>query len=210
MDLDLDKVKTQVTTKLFTAKTLAEAGILTQAELAEVEARLAEIAQGEDGYLESDEDVHSAIERLLGDVGRYLIAAAIVVGLGLAIGYRPAGGALGMLGAVGVVLVFALGLSWVWTALGLVLRTPSAVQTLGLLVLFPLTFMSNVFVQPSTMPDWLRVLVDANPVSHVVTAARGLSDGTASVGEVGWALAAAGILTALFAPLSLRLYERER
>ena len=147
---------------------------------------------------------------LLGDVGRYLVASALVIGLGLAIGYRPHGGTAGMLAALGLVLVFALSLSWVWTCLGLVLRTPDSVQTLGLLILFPLTFMSNVFVDPRTMPHWLRGVVDANPISHLVTAVRGLSNGTASTGQVGWALAAAGIITLVFAPLTLHLYERER
>lgn len=150
------------------------------------------------------------IGALLGDIGRYLIAAALVIGLGLAIGYRPHGGVVGVLAAVGLVLVFALSLSWIWTSIGLLLRTPNSVQTFGFLILFPLTFMSNVFVDPHTMPHWLRAVVNANPISHLVTATRGLSDGTASAGQVAWALAAAGILTAVFAPLALRLYERER
>jgi ABC-2 type transport system permease protein len=150
------------------------------------------------------------IGALLGDIGRYLIAAGLVIGLGLAIGYRPDGGVAGVLAAVGLVLAFALSLSWIWTSIGLLLRTPNSVQNLGLMVLFPLTFMSNVFVDPDTMPHWLRTVVDANPISHLVSAARGLSNGTASIGEIGWALAAAGILTAIFAPLALHLYERER
>jgi daunorubicin/doxorubicin transport system permease protein len=147
---------------------------------------------------------------LLGDIGRYLLAGGLVVGLGLAIGYRPHGGPGGVLAALGIVLAFALSLSWVWICLGLVLRTPNAVQTLGLIVLFPLTFMSNVFVDPHTMPPWLREVVDVNPITHLVTAARGLTNGTASAGQVGWALAAAGIVTTVFAPLALRLYERRR
>lgn len=147
---------------------------------------------------------------IVGDVGRYLLAAGLVVGLGLAIGYRPGGGVLGVLAAVGLVLVFALGLSWIWIAIGLTVRTPNAVQTIGLVVLFPLTFMSNVFVDPHTMPHWLRLLVDANPVSHLVTAARGLAGGDASAAQVGWSLATAGVLTLVFAPLARYLYERER
>jgi ABC-2 type transport system permease protein len=147
---------------------------------------------------------------LLGDIGRYLLAASLVLGLGLAMGFRPGGGIAGVLAAVGLVLAFALSLSWAWTSLGLVLRTPNSVQILGLLVLFPLTFTSNVFVDPQTMPSWLRMLVDINPVSHLVTAARGLMDGTATAMQVGWVLAASAILTAVFAPLALRLYERDR
>jgi daunorubicin/doxorubicin transport system permease protein len=145
---------------------------------------------------------------LLGDIARYLLTAALVLGLGLAMGFRPEGGALGVLAALALILVFALSLSWVWICLALVLRTPSSVQIIGLLILFPLTFTSNVFVDPQTMPAWLRVAVDLNPVSHLVTATRGLTDGTATGSQISWALAASFILGAVFAPLALRIYER--
>jgi ABC-2 type transport system permease protein len=150
------------------------------------------------------------IGALLGDIARYLLAAALVIGLGLAMGFRPNGGPLGVLAAVALVLVFALSLSWIWTCLGLVLRTPNSVQIIGLLILFPLTFTSNVFVDPHTMPHWLRAFVDVNPVSHLVTATRGLTDGTATASQIGWALVASAVLTVAFAPLALHLYERER
>jgi ABC-2 type transport system permease protein len=144
---------------------------------------------------------------LLGDVGRYLLAATIVLVLGLVLGYRPDGGLVGVLAAVALLLGFAFGLSWVWTTLGLVLRAPSAVSNLSLLVLFPLTLASNVFVDPATMPGWLQAFVDLNPISHLVTAERGLMAGTAAVGQVGWVLAAAAALTAIFAPLTVHLYR---
>jgi ABC-2 type transport system permease protein len=144
---------------------------------------------------------------LLGDTGRYLLAATIVIALGLVLGYRPDGDVLGVGAAVGLLLGFAFGLSWVWTTLGLVLRAPSAVSSLGLLVLFPLTLASNIFVDPKTMPGWLQAFIDVNPVSHLVTAERGLMAGTATAGQVGWVLAAAALLTAVFAPLTSRLYR---
>jgi ABC-2 type transport system permease protein len=147
---------------------------------------------------------------LLGDVGRYLLASALVIALGLALGYRPEGGLAGGPAAVALVLGFAFGLSWVWTTLGLVLRTPSAVNNLSLLVLFPLTLASNIFVDPTTMPGWLQGFIDVNPITHVVTATRGLLAGTASVGQVGWVLAASAALTALFAPLTMQLYRNRR
>lgn len=75
--------------------------------------------------------------------------------------------------AIALVLVFAFALSWVWTTLGLVLRTPNAVMSIGFVILFPLTFMSNVFVDPGTMPSWLRAFADANPMSHLATAEKG-------------------------------------
>ena len=144
---------------------------------------------------------------LLGDTGRYLLAATIVIALGLVLGYRPDGDVLGVGAAVGLLLGFAFGLSWVWTALGLVLRAPSAVSNLSLLVLFPLTLASNIFVDPQTMPGWLQAFIDVNPISHLVTAERGLMAGTATAGQVGWVLAASAALTAIFAPLTMHLYR---
>jgi ABC-2 type transport system permease protein len=144
---------------------------------------------------------------LLGDTGRYLLASTLVVALGLALGFRPDGGAVGVLAAVALLLGFAFGLSWVWTTLALVLRAPSAVNNMSLLVLFPLTLASNVFVDPQTMPGWLQAFVDVNPISHLVTASRGLMTGTATVAQVAWVLAAAAALTAVFAPLTMHLYR---
>src|SRR6516165_5284529 len=89
---------------------------------------------------------------LLGDIARYLLAAGLVVALGLAIGYRPAGGAPGVLAGIGLLLVFALALSFAWATMGLLLRTPQAVMSAATVVLFPLTLASNVFVAPHTMP----------------------------------------------------------
>jgi ABC-2 type transport system permease protein len=145
---------------------------------------------------------------MIGDVGRYLLASSLVIGLGLAIGFRPHGGVLGVLAAVALVIVFALSLSWVWTAAGLLLRTPNAVQTAGLLVLLPITFASNTFVDPATMPNGLRQVVEANPITHLVSAARGLMEGSAASGDVVFSLVSAAVLTAVFAPLTMRLYRR--
>jgi ABC-2 type transport system permease protein len=147
---------------------------------------------------------------LLGDTGRYLLASTLVIALGLALGYRPDGGVVGAGAAVALVLGFAFGLSWVWTALGLILRAPTAVNNLSLIVLFPLTLASNIFVDPQTMPGWLQAFIDVNPITHVVTAARGLLAGTATAGQVGWVLAASALLTAVFAPLTMRLYRNRR
>ena len=80
---------------------------------------------------------------------RYLVAGTVIIVLGFVLGFRPGAGAPGVLAALALVLVFAFGLSWVWTTLGLVLRTPNAVMSVGFMVLFPLTFLSNVFVDPT-------------------------------------------------------------
>lgn len=147
---------------------------------------------------------------LLGDIGRYLLASTLVIALGLILGFRPAGGVLGVLLAMGLVVLFALSLSWGWTALGLAARAPAAVLNIGTTVLFPLTIASNVFVQPRTMPGWLQTLININPVTHLVTAARGLMAGAALTGEIIWVLLACLALTIIFAPLTLYLYRNKR
>ena len=100
--------------------------------------------------------------------------------------------------------------SWIWTSLALVLRSVQAVSLLSFAVQFPLTFASNVYVNPATMPGWLRAFVQVNPVSHLVTAERALMSGSATAGQVGWALLASAALVAVFAPLTMVLYRKGR
>ncbi len=145
---------------------------------------------------------------MVGDLGRYLLASVLVIGLGLAMGFDPKGGAAGVLAAVALVLVFAFALSWVWTTLGLILRSPNAVMSIGFVVLFPLGFTSNIFVRPETMPAWLQSVTEVNPVTHLVTAVRGLMEGTASGAQIAWVLVASAILIATFGPLTAYLYRR--
>ena len=144
---------------------------------------------------------------MLGDAGRYLLASTIVTVLGLVLGFRPDAGVVGALSATALVLIFALSLSWLWTVLGLVMRTPSAVMSVGFLIQFPLTLASNVFVDPATTPGWVRTFIDANPVSHLVSAARGLMHGTATASQIAWVLLASALLVSVFAPLTMHLYR---
>ena len=105
--------------------------------------------------------------------------------------------------------MFAFSLSWVWTALGLVLRTPNSVLWVSTLIMFPLTFASNIFVEPKTMPGWLQTAVDFNPITHLVTAVRGLMSGTVLMGQIGWLLAACAGLVVVFAPITMYLYRNK-
>lgn len=146
---------------------------------------------------------------LIGDTGRYLLASGLVIGLGLLMGYSPAGGLAGTLAAVALLLTFAFGMGWIWTTIGIIMRSPRAIMSIGLTILFPLTFASNVFVDPNTMPSWLHTFVDLNPISHLVTAERGLMTGTATAGQIIWVLAASALLTAVFAPVTMRLYRNK-
>ena len=144
---------------------------------------------------------------LLGDAVRYLIAGTVIIVLGLILGYRPEAGVGGVLAALALVVVFAFGLSWVFTTLGLLLRSPNAVMNAGFMGIFPLTFLSNVFVDPETLPSGLKAFVDVNPVSILVTATRGLMEGNADAVDIAIVLATAAVLTAIFAPLTAHLYR---
>ncbi|HEX6568237.1 MAG TPA: ABC transporter permease [Acidimicrobiales bacterium] len=147
---------------------------------------------------------------LLADAARYLMASLVIIVVGVVLGFRPDGGVPGVLGAVALLLWFSFSLSWVWTALGLRLQTPESVMQMSMTVLFPLTFASNVFVDPDTMPGWVQAFVDNNPITHLATASRELMhasvDSAAILWVVGWSL----VLLAVFAPLTMRLYRAER
>ena len=147
---------------------------------------------------------------LLGDAARYAMASAMVIVLGLILGFRPEGGAIGVLLAVALVLVFSFALSWVWTVLGLLLRTPNSVMMASFFILFPLTFASNIFVDPRTMPSWLEVAVGFNPITYLVTAVRSLMHGTVATGQIGLVLLTSAVLIAVFAPLTMFLYRSKK
>ncbi|HKX76723.1 MAG TPA: ABC transporter permease [Acidimicrobiia bacterium] len=146
---------------------------------------------------------------LIADAARYALATAIIIGLGLALGFRPGAGLAGVLAGLGLLLVFSFSLSWVWMVAGVIMRADNAVFNLGNMVMFPLTFLSNVFVPVETLPGWLQRFVDVNPISILTTAMRGLVHGTAQAGDIGAVLAISAGLVAVFAPLTMLLYRRK-
>jgi len=143
---------------------------------------------------------------VIGDSVRYVIAGTVILVLGVILGYRPAGGIGGVLAALALVVVFSFGLSWVFTTLGLLLRSPNAVMNAGFMAIFPVTFLSNAFVDPSTMPAGLEAFVNANPISLLINATRAFMEGTDPGADLIIVLIVAAVLTAIFAPLTTRLY----
>ena len=144
---------------------------------------------------------------VLGDAVRYLLAATIVVTLGFIMGFGAAGGVVGVVAGILLVVVFAFGLSWVFTTVGMIMRAPNAVMNTGFMGLFPLIFLSNIFVAPETLPGWLEAFVEVNPISHLVTGVRELMEGTATAGQILLPVGEAAVLTAIFAPLTVKLYR---
>ncbi len=144
---------------------------------------------------------------VVGDSVRYVLAGTVVVIVGVILGYSPEGGVDGVIMAMALVVLFAFGLAWAFTTVGLLMRSPNAVMNTGFMALFPLLFISNAFVPPETLPSAIEAFVNVNPFSHLVTAARGLMDGNAEMGDIFLVLGEAAVLTAVFAPLTMRLYR---
>jgi ABC-2 type transport system permease protein len=147
---------------------------------------------------------------LAGDLFRYSVAALIIIVLGVILGFRPGAGAVGVMLAFGLVLVFAFAISWIWIIFGMKVKTPESVMTTSFVFLMPLTFASNIFVDLKTMPTWLQAVVGHNPVTHLTNASRGLMHGTNVNADVLWVLVASAIIVAITAPIAMRMYYRER
>lgn len=144
---------------------------------------------------------------IMGDFFRYFASIAIVFAYGSLLGFRIQTNAWFALAGVGVMVVFAFALGWVWVLLGLMVKSPQSVQGFGFIIMFPLTFGSNVFVQANTLPGWLQAWVNVNPVTALTAAMRGLTLGgpiaTPVWHSLGWAV---GIIV-VFAPLAVRKYR---
>lgn len=145
---------------------------------------------------------------LLADTIRYTIATVLTFTMGYMMGYRPEGG-LGYVALAGLVVILcSWAISWVFAFCGVIARSASGVQGISMIVLFPLTFLSNAFVPVDTMPGWLQWFVNINPISHLVTAVRDLTNS----GTVGWdltiSLVGAAVIVAIFAPITVRAYMR--
>ena len=146
---------------------------------------------------------------LLGDAFRYTMASAVILTVGLILGFRPGGNVAGVLGGIALLVAFSFAFSWLWTMFGLLLRTEKSVMGVAMLVLFPITFLSNVFVEPATMPGWLQAFVEVNPITHLVAAVRGLMAGEAVMGEITWVVACGAAVIAVFGTITMRLYNRK-
>jgi ABC-2 type transport system permease protein len=147
---------------------------------------------------------------LAGDLFRYSVASLLIVVLGVILGFRPQGGAVGVLLAFGLVLVFSFAVSWIWIIFAMKVTNPESVMTTSFVFLMPLTFASNIFVGLETMPSWLQAVVRHNPVTHLTNASRGLMHGTDVTADVVWVLVASAAIVLVAAPVALRMYYRER
>ena len=150
--------------------------------------------------------------RTLGDLTRNVFVVFLMLVVGFLVGFRIHTNVLGLLGGAGLVLLFGFSMSWIFATVGLAVGDPETAQAAAFPILAPLVFASTAFVQATSMPSWLRVFAEHQPVSVTVSAVRALFSGVAFGGStttlvlqsVAWCL---GILV-VFAPVAVRFYRR--
>ncbi|MFD7320948.1 ABC transporter permease [Streptomyces sp. NPDC059875] len=149
------------------------------------------------------------IAKIVVEMGRMVIATAILLGMGFLLGLEIKGSVLDLFAAIGLSMVFGASLMWIFILLGLALPTAQAVQGMAMLVLMPLQFGSSIFAPPTSMPGWLETFTEYNPLSNLADAARAMINGTPVGNSVwmtlGWAVA----ITAVTAPLAVAKFRKK-
>jgi oleandomycin transport system permease protein len=145
----------------------------------------------------------------LADLLRYTILTVVLLGAGFGFGFRIHTNPLAAIAACLLAIGFALCLGWVSVYIGMIARTPGAVQGILFLTMFPLTFGSNAYVSTGTLPGWLQAFVKVNPVTHLADAVRGLLVGGPVASHVLWTLVWSAGLLVVFFPLAVRAYRRK-
>jgi ABC transporter DrrB family efflux protein len=146
--------------------------------------------------------------RTIADMARNVMVMVIITGVGFAVGFRPHGGFVPYIEACLVMLTFAYCLSWGFAFVGLAAPNSETAQAMTFPLIFPLTFASNIFVQVSSMPSWLRGFANNQPVSQTAQAVRGLMLGKAHGQSVWVSLLWAVGLVAVLAPLAVNRFRR--
>ena len=156
--------------------------------------------------------------RVVADLAVNAVSLVVMLAMGYLVGFRIVTSVFEGLLALALLLGLSLAFSWISAVIGLAVKEPEAAQSAGFIWLFPLTFISSVFVPTAGMPAPLRFFAEnVNPVSHVSNAARALTvDGYLCGTEICtdpwpptlWSIAWIVGITAVFLPLSIRLWRR--
>jgi len=146
------------------------------------------------------------IGRTVSDLVRNIITFLVMLVVAFAVGFRFEGTFVEALVATALLLAFSYALSWIQALIGLSVSSVEAANSAGFIWMFPFTFVSSAFVDPSQMPDWLEPIARNNPFTVATNAARalynGLPVGTDAMVTLGWSVG----ITAVFAALSIRKF----
>jgi len=118
------------------------------------------------------------VSHVAADLIRNMISGAIIIVLGLLIGFGPAAGPVEWMLVIGMALLFSAAVSWVSAIMGLLVKSMEAAQWVGFVLIFPLTFASSAFVPTDTMPTLLQIFAENQPVTHVINSIRSWTVGT--------------------------------
>lgn len=148
----------------------------------------------------------SVLGPLITDGIRYVTAVGVAFATGMLIGFRPEGGTAGAVLAILFTILFAFSISWIFTFIGVMAKRPETVSGTSMVFVYPLLFASNILVDSSTMPKWIQVVVDLNPISIATTTLRELFLGTADAGVSLQGIGVCLLFIAIFAPLTMYIY----
>jgi ABC-2 type transport system permease protein len=146
---------------------------------------------------------------LMADAIRYVIVTVLTFGMGYIMGMRPQAGFIGVLEASLLVIFFAWCTSWIFAYFGVIAKSASGVQGISMIILFPLTFLSNAFVPTNTMPKGLQWFANINPVSHLINAIRKLLEEGRTGHDFWLCIFGALIIMAVFSVITVRAYIRK-
>ncbi|WP_152658171.1 ABC transporter permease [Oceanobacillus sp. CFH 90083] len=143
---------------------------------------------------------------LITDGIRYTIALLSALATGLLLGFRPEGGVLGTVLAILFIIFFAFSVSWIFSTIGVLAKRPETVSGTSMMLIYPFLFASNILVDSATMPKWIQIIVDLNPISMVTVTVRGLISGAATISEISAGIAICVLFIIIFAPITVYLY----
>lgn len=146
--------------------------------------------------------------RTLADTTRNVFVVILILIVGTIIGFRAQDGFISLIAGVLLALAFGYAFTWISAFIGLFVKNPEAAQVAGFIWVFPLVFASSVFVPPETMPEWLQVFADNQPITRIANAVRGLFLGGVQSSDVLWALFWIALILVIFVPLSIRQYRQ--
>lgn len=145
---------------------------------------------------------------VVADIGRNFLQSIIMFVVAFLVGFRPVASLYDWLLIIGILVLFSFAISWVSAIMGLIAKTVEAVQWLSFLAIFPLTFASAAFVPTNTMPGWLRLFAENQPVTRVIEAVRALMLGMPvenhAIAAVLWCIA----ISIVSIPIAARLFSR--
>ena len=146
--------------------------------------------------------------RTLSDMIRNLFVIAIMLIVGLIIGFRIEHGIFNFLGAVGLMVLFGFAFSWISATIGLAVKNVETAQSAGFIWVFPLAFASSIFVPVETMSSGIRVFAEHNPITYVANTVRALCLGLSIGHNLWYSLLWIISILVIFIPLAVRSYRK--